>query len=135
MDRPGARGPTEILRAPGEERDVLDDQDDGEGRQKLEQLGRAIDAPQHREFDQHADQPHDERRQHDGTPETERRAAEQLDQRIGAVEPQHVERTVRKVHDSRDAEDQRQAGRHQEQRRGGGQPVQELDEDRGKGHA
>ena len=124
----------EIFGAPGEQRDVLDHQDDGEGRQKLEKLGRAVDPPQHQQLDQDTDQPHRQGREHDRAPEAQGCAAQQLDQRIGAVEAQHVERTVREVHDPRDAEDQRQAGRHQEQRRGGGQPVQELDEDGGEGH-
>ena len=60
---------------------------------------------------------------------------ERLDQAVGDVDAQHVERAVREIHDPRHAEDQRQAGRHQEQRRGARQPVQELDEDATTGHA
>ena len=132
LDRHGEAGRArtdQVLGAPGEQRDVLDHQHDGEGREQLEQFGRLVDAAQHQHLDQHADQADRERRQHDRAPEAEGRAAQRLDQAVGAVEAQHVERAVREVDDPRHAEDQRQAGRHQEQRRRGGQPVQELDDD------
>ena len=54
---------------------------------------------------------------------------EPLDQRVGDVDAEHVERAVREVDDARDAEDQRQPGRDQEQRRRAGQPVEQLDEE------
>ena len=138
LDRHGEAGRArtdQILRTPGEQRHVLDHQDDGEGGEQLEELGRAVDAAQDEELDHDADQPDRERRQDHRAPEAERRAAQRLDQAVGAVEPQHVERAVREIDDPRHAEDQRQAGRHQEQRRGSGQPVQELDDDGGEGHA
>ena len=137
LDRHGEAGRAradQVLGAPGEERDVLDHQHDGEGGEKLEQLGRPVDAAQHQHFDQHADQADGERGQHDRGPEAQGRAAERLDQAVGAVEAQHVERAVREIDDPRHAEDQRQAGRHQEQGRRGRQPVQELDDDGGEGH-
>ena len=124
--------PDQILGAPGEQCDVLDHQHDREGRQKLEQLGRAVDAAQHQHLDQDADDADRERGQDHRAPEARGRAAQRLDQRVGAVQPQHVERTVREIHDPRHAEDQRQAGRHQKQGRSGGQPIEELDEDGGE---
>ena len=55
LDRAGEARRTradQILRAPGEQRDVLDHQHDGEGGEQLEQLGRAVDAAQHQHLDQ-----------------------------------------------------------------------------------
>src|SRR5207247_10312106 len=50
---------------------------------------------------------------------------------IGA---QHVERAVREVDDARDAEDERQPRRDEEQRRRAGKTVDELDEEGGESH-
>ena len=137
LDRHGEAGRArtdQVLRAPDEQRDVLDHQHDGEGREQLEQFRRLVDAPQNQHLDQHADQPDRERRQDDRAPEAEGVRPSASIRRVGAVEAQHVERAVREIDDPRHAEDQRQAGRHQEQRRRGGQPVQELDDDAGEGH-
>ena len=53
--RPGARGPSRSSGAPDPERGVVDDEQQREGREQLEQLGRAIDAAQQHDLDQRAD--------------------------------------------------------------------------------
>ena len=66
LDRHGEAGRArtdQVLGAPDEQRDVLDHQHDGEGREQLEQFRRLVDAPQNQHLDQHADQPDRERRQ------------------------------------------------------------------------
>ena len=134
MARPGARGPTRSSAPQAKSAMSLITSTIGEGGEQLEQLGRAVDAAQHQHLDQRCRPARRRAPPGHRAPEAERRAAQRLDQAVGAVEAQHVERAVREVHDPRHAEDQRQAGRHQEQRRGGGQPVQELDDDGGEGH-
>ena len=106
----------QLLGPPDRQRGVLDHQHDGEGGEQLEQFGGAIDAAQDADLEQRAQHSDDKARDDDGAPEPERRAAEELHRRIGDVESQHVERAVREVDDARDAEDQRQAGGHHEQR-------------------
>ena len=60
------------------------------------------------------------------------RRRERGDQRPGDIGAQHVERAMREVHDPRDAEDDRQPGRDEEQRGRARQPVQRLDEEEGE---
>ena len=101
--------PEQILRSPEPQRRVVDDQHQREGRQQLEQFGRAIDAPQQHEFDQRAERADDQRGGDDAAPEAEH-AADLGRERIGDVGPQHIEGAVRDIDDAGDAEDQRQAG-------------------------
>jgi hypothetical protein len=123
-----------VFRPPEPQRRVLDDEHQREGRQQLEELGRAVDAPQQRHLDQRAEGPHRECREQQRRPEPPP-AAQPLRQRVGDVDAQHEERAVREVHDARHAEDQRQARGHEEQRRGAGQAVEELDDEAGEGHS
>ena len=68
-------------------------------------------------------------------PEAERTASERFGERPREVRAQHVERAVREIDDARDAEDQRQAGGDEKQRRRPGEAVQELREQGGGRHA
>jgi len=70
------------------------------------------------------------RRQRHAQPKTQLRR-----ERHRQVHAQHEQRPVREIDDARHAEDQRQSGGDQEQRRGARQAVEELDQDRGGGHA
>ena len=62
-----------------------------------------------------------------------RRAAERIQGRVRDVRAEHVQRAVREIDDPRDAEDERQTGRDDEQRGGSGEPRDELCEDRAAG--
>ncbi len=121
----GRAATDEIVRPPDQHHEVLDHQGQAEGREQLEQLGGVIDAAQQHHFDQHADQCHRERGQHDAAPEAER-AGEPFGQREGDVGAYHVEGAMREIHDPRHAEDDRQARGHQEQRRRAGETGQKL---------
>ncbi len=105
-------GPDEIFAAPDQQRQILDDQRHPEGREKLEEVGRRVDAAQQEHLDQRADDRHDERPDKEAAPEQNavdgtRAVDEALRQRIGQVGAQHVEGAVGEVHDPRDAEDDR----------------------------
>ena len=104
----------QFLRPPQPQHQVLEDQGQGEGGQQLEEFGRVVDAPQQQHFHQRTDQPHRHGRQQQRRPEPDH-PAQPLHQGVGDIDAHHVERTMRKVDDARDAEDQRQAGGHQEQ--------------------
>ena len=136
LDRPAqarrARS-EEILGAPEPEREVLDDERQREGREQLEELRRVIDAPQDGDLDQGADHTHHQRRGDHPTPESRRARVELRDEAVSDVDPQHVQRAVREVHDPRDAEDQRQADGDEKQRRRARQTVEELDSYRSQG--
>ncbi len=132
--RPGARGPSRSSGPHSHSAASLMHQHQREGGQQLEQLGRAVDAPQQQHLDQRAEHADRQRRQQQRRPEAQARA-QLVDQRVGDVDAQHVERAMREVDDAGDAEDQRQARRHQEQRRRAGQPVEQLDDESGEGHA
>ena len=115
--RPGARGPTRSSGPQIDDDEILDDERDAEGREQLEQLGRAVDAAQQHDLDQRADQPRRRARAATMPPQKPSAPASALGQRIGDVGAQHVEGAVGEVHDPRDAEDDRQARRDEEQRR------------------
>ena len=123
----------QLLRPPQAQHQVLEDQGQRKGGQQLKQLGRVIDAPQQQHLHQRPDQPHRHRRQQQRRPEPDD-PAQPLHQGVGDVDAHHVERTMRKVDDARDAEDQRQAGGHHEQGRRAGQAVEQLDEKAGEAH-
>ena len=115
----------QVLVAPDPERGVVDDQQHREGREQLEEFGRLVDAPQQQDFDRGADRRDRKRREQQAAPESET-ATDLGRNAVGDVDAQHVERTVRDVHDPRHAEDQRQAGADEEQAGGGGEPVERL---------
>ena len=121
----GRAAADEIVWAPDQHDEILDHQGQAEGREQLEQLGRVIDAAQQHHLDQHADQRHGKRGDDDAAPEAER-ARKPLRQREGDVGAEHVEGAMREIHDPRHAEDDRQARRHQEQRRCAGETGQKL---------
>ena len=122
--RSPARAARAILGAPERERGVADDQHDAESRRELQQLGRAhrcasaaatsISAPSERDG---------ERRQQHRRPRSRARPRRSADQRVRDVRAQHVQRAVREVDDAGDAEDQRQTGGDEEQRRRAGKAV------------
>jgi hypothetical protein len=126
--------PKQILRTPGPEREILDHQNDCEGGKQLQQFGGGVDTAQQEHFDQRAEQRYGDGGEHHATPESCGAMAEFLDQAVGQVQAQHEQRAVGEIDDPGDAEDDRQARRHQKERAGAGQAVQELDQDRRSGH-
>ena len=120
----------EIARPPDQDDEILDHQGQAERRQQLKQLRRVIDSPQQHHLDQHADHGHDQRRGNDPAPKADR-AGKSLGQRERHIGAEHVEGAMREIDDPRHAEDDRQARRHQKQRRGAGKTGQELDEVKG----
>jgi hypothetical protein len=127
---PRRAGAELVLRAPDRERDVLDHQHYPEGGEELEQLRGLVDVPEDDDLDRDAQEPDPESGEGDAAPEAQGVGrAESVDERPGEVGAQHVEGAVREVHDPGDAEDDRQAGRDQEQGRGRGEAVQGLGED------
>ena len=125
--QPRRTGSQQILGPPQPQRRVLDHQHQREGREQLEQLGRAVDPAQHDHLDQRADRTGGERRQRQCGPKAQPRA-QALHQAVGDVDAQHEKRTVGEIDDARDTEDQRQPGRDQEQRRRAGQAVEQLNQ-------
>jgi len=103
--------PEEIFRTPAPERGVLDDQQQGKGGKKLQQLGRSVDSSQNGNFDEKSKGSHDCRGEGYGGPESD-----PLRQPHRQEHAQHVERAVGEVDDPRDPEDEGQAGGDQEQR-------------------
>ena len=124
----------QVARSPDQHHQILHHQGQAEGRQQLEQFGRVIDPPQQHHLDQHADHRHHQRRDHDAAPEPER-AGKPLGQRERDIGAEHVERAMGEIDDPRHAEDDRQARRHQKQRRRAGKTGQELDEVKGHGRS
>ena len=126
----GRARPELVLRPPDAERDVLHHQHEAEGGEQLEQLRRLVDPAQDHDLDERAERRDDDSRQQDAAPEAERIGrAEAGHQREGEIGAQHVEGTVREVHDPRHAEDDRQPAGDEEERRGRGQAVERLRED------
>ena len=113
---PRRRRAEQVFRPPHQEGEVLDDEDHAEGRDELEELRGLVHPPQDQELDDHPDDADGEAREQDRRPEADR-PAEELDEGVGDVRPQHVERAVREVHDPGHPEDDGEPGRHQEQRR------------------
>jgi hypothetical protein len=120
----------QVFRSPEREYAVLDHQREREGCEQLQQLGRAVEAPQDRGFRGGAEGADRERRGDHAAPEAGSRDAERPDETVGGVDAQHVQRAVGEIHDARYAEDQRQPRGHQEERGGARQPVEELDGNR-----
>ena len=120
----GRARPEAIFRAPEPQREILEEQHQRESREQLQQLGRAVDPAQEHGLDERASRRDERRGRRDARPEADR-----WRERHGGIHAQHVKRAVREVDDARDAEDQRQPGGDQEQRRSVGQAVQELQQD------
>ena len=131
-DRPGEAGrprADQIFRTPDPQGDVLDHQDDAEGRDQLEQLRRPVDAAQQQDFHRHADQADRCGGEQDGDPEADRAAADRGDRGHADIGAEHIEGAVGEIHDPRDAEDDRQARRHQEQGGRTGKARQQRDDE------
>ena len=128
--RPGAE---QILRPPEPEGEIVEDEEDGERRQELEQLGRPVEAAQHAHLDRGTQQPDPDGRHDEATPEAEP-PAHRRGQRPRPVEAEHVERAVGEIDDAGDAKDEREPRRDEEQRRGLGKPVEGLEQERFEGH-
>ena len=123
----GRATPEQIVRAPDQDHEVFDHQGQAEGREQLEQFGRAIDPAQQHHLDDDADQRDDQRRADDAAPEAER-ARKPLGEREREIGAEHVEGAMREVHDPGDAEDDRQARSHEKQRGRAGESGQKLRE-------
>jgi hypothetical protein len=123
----------QVLRSPQPQHRVVDHQHQREGREQLEQLRRLVDAAKENDLDQRADHGDHQRRSDDAAPEAEP-AADLRGEAVGEIDAQHVERAVRDIDDARDAEDQRQAGRDEEQPRCRRQPVEGLEQECVEGH-
>ena len=131
-DRAGETGRArtdQVFRTPDPQGDILDDQDHAEGRDQLEQFRRPVDAAQQQDLHRHADQADRGRGKQDGDPETDRAAADRGDRGHADIGAQHVEGAVGEVHDPRDAEDDRKAGRNEEQRSRAGKARQQCDDE------
>jgi hypothetical protein len=85
------------------------------------------------DLDRGADCGDHERGQHDPAPEPER-AADRRHQRVGDVGPEHVERAMRDIDDARDAEDEGEPGRDEEQARCRSETIEGLKGEAGKTH-
>ena len=112
-------GSENVLRPEDLDHEILHHQHDAEGGEQLEQLRRAVDAPQQQDLDDDADDADDERREQNAGPEgdgSEGEFEQPRHQGRGRVGADHVERTVREVHDPRDAEDDGQAAGGDEKR-------------------
>ena len=104
----------QVLGSPQPQRRVVDDQEQRESGEQLKQFRRRINAPQQQHFDQRADDTDGDRARDDAAPEAER-AVEPGRQCDGDIGAKHVKRAVREIDDARDAEDERKAGRDEEQ--------------------
>ena len=105
-------------------------QDQREGRQHLVQVIARIKPADHHHLDDRARRRRRRQRRRQPQPERPRR---RRDRRAGE-RAHHVERAVRQVDKPHDAEDQRQAGRHQEQHDPILQAVQRLLEEKRRAH-
>ena len=116
--------PEQVLGTPAPEHDITGDQCHCKGGQQLKQLGGAIDPPEHQHLDQRTDHCTQQRSACHPRPETETAVRpENLDQGVGQIDPDHVERAMRKIDDTAHTEDQRQAGSDHEEGRRTRQPV------------
>ncbi|OIQ63579.1 hypothetical protein GALL_548810 [mine drainage metagenome] len=89
-----------------------------------------INTPQQHHLDQHADRCNDQRRRNNAAPKPDC-AGKSLGERERHISAEHVERAMSEIDDPRHAENDRQAGRHQKQRRRAGKSGQELDDVKG----
>ena len=98
-----------ILGPPNYESQILNDEDDPEGRDELEQLRRPVHTAQNHELHEHADNADRDASQQRRQPESDW-PGQPLQERVADVGPQHVERAVGEIDDPGDPEDQRQPG-------------------------
>ena len=124
---PRGRGAEQVLCAPHEEGEVLDDEDDAEGRDELVELRGLVHPAQDQQLDDHPDDPDGHPREEHRHPEADR-AAEELDEGVRDVRPQHVERAVREIDDPGHPEDDGKPRGDQEQGRRAREPGQRLDQ-------
>ncbi len=115
----------QVVGSPQPQHGVVDDQEKRECGEELEQFRRDIDAAQDDDLDRCADCGHHDRGEHDPAPEPDR-AAERRHQRVGDIGPEHIERAVRDIDDARDAENEGEPGRDEEQARGRSEAVEGL---------
>ena len=123
----GRAAADQIVRAPDQHHEVLHHQRQAEGGEQLEQFRRMIDPAQQHHLDQHAEDGDDKGGDDDAAPKAER-AGKALGQRERDIGADHVEGAMGEIDDAGDAEDDREAGRHQEQRCRAGETGQELDD-------
>ena len=121
-----------VVGAPEIADDVGGHQHEREGEQELVELGRAVDAAEQQDLDQTAQhRDHDRRERGRARVEGRRPAGQRRGERVGQVGGEHVEGAVGEVDDARDAEDQREPGRDEEEEHRVGEAAQELDEEEG----
>jgi hypothetical protein len=101
---------------------VIQDQDQRKGRQHLRQVVTHVERAKQAKLERHAEQSGQDHRADD----TEHEGAAQRHQPGRQERAHHIQRTVRQVDHVHDAEDQRQAGRQQEQHQAELQPVEQL---------
>ncbi|GAV36553.1 hypothetical protein ROTAS13_04241 [Roseomonas sp. TAS13] len=130
---PARAGQGKLRRAPEAQREVLQDQHHAEGGQQLEQFRRPVHAAHHRQFQHRADQPRGERGEQHAQHEPFRIARQARQDAPADIGAEHGQAAMREVHDPRDAEEDRQARSHQEERGGPGQPRQQGGQE-GFGH-
>ena len=109
-------------RPPDEAHQLVEEQDEPEGAEHVVEMVAAVEPPHGYHLDGHARDQRGRQGQHDADEER----AGQRREGGGEVGAQHVERAVRQVDEVHDAEDQRQAGREQEQQQAELQSVEEL---------
>ena len=124
----------ELLRAPQHAREIAEDQHQRVGEEQLVQLLAAVEMAQQQPLDHAAEQRDRERGAEHREPEIARDRAEPLRDLPRHVGAEHVETAVREVEHAQHAEDQRQAGRHDEQEHRGGEAAQTLREQERRFH-
>jgi hypothetical protein len=116
--------------APQDRHQLVEEQDQAESGEHLVEVIAVVERAQRHDLDRHAD--------HQRPGEAERHAREVRAGPLRGGEHQiradHVQRAVRQVDEVHDAEHQRQARRHQEQRDAELQSVQQLLEKKGEAH-
>ncbi|KAG1540783.1 hypothetical protein G6F50_014316 [Rhizopus delemar] len=131
--QPGGARSKQVFGAPDRQRGVADDEHQGERGQQLEQFGCLVQPLEHQPFRGRPDQAGSQRGQQQAGP-IAGAVAEIRGERPGQVDAQHVERTVREIHHTGHAENQRQARGNQEQRAGVRQAIKQLRQQPGQAH-
>jgi hypothetical protein len=110
--------------APDRAHEIEEDEGETERHQDLIEMPAPVQWPQKQYFHGHAQCRRRDRRQHEGKPEI----VGDLINRQTEVGAKHEKRAVRQAHDVHEPENQREAGRHQEQQHPVDEAVQQLDE-------
>ena len=126
---PGCRRSRFIVGAPEVPHGIGYDQHEGESQQELVQLGCAIHAPEQEHLDESAQRGDDAGRQDHRRVECRRAQGQRRGERVGQVRGEHVEGAVGEIDDARDAEDEREARRDEEEEHRVCEAAQELDEE------